>query len=403
MVTKKKKSTLEEKIIDLLKSNNTLKLKELLADQYPQDISEAIKSFNDEKKTTCFNVLDLELASKVLAELSSDVQMNLIKTLEPKNAALIISEMDVDDATDLILRLPEDKRTALLKELPDPIHQAHVQELIHHPPESAGGIMSTDFLRLRSDMTVHMAFNYVRRQAAEFKTQIFYLYVVDNNNKLVGVITLRNLLSAPLNDLIATHMSADIITCKVTDDQETVAKQISKYDLIAIPVINEENVLKGIVTVDDVVDILNKETTEDIYQGSGITDVVRSDELISGKVTYATTARLPWLLVTLVGEAIAAFIISSFDKTIISAPIAISFMPLLSGLSGNVGGQTATIIVRGLVTGDIELKHTFKYVFHELKIGIVLGSVCALITGLIAWLQHDTPTLGLVVAFALAC
>ncbi len=311
--------------------------------------------------------------------------------------------MDDDDATDLILKLPESEKASFLKLLPDPIQQALVNELINYPPESAGGIMSTDFLRLRSDMNIGLAFNYVRRQAPEYKGQIYYLYVVDNRNKLSGVVTLRNLICAPTSDIVGNHMSDEVISCNVNDDQETVAETISKYDLIALPVIDDENTLKGVVTIDDVVDILKTETTEDIYQGSGISDAIPSDELINGKVTFAVRARLPWLLLTLGGQTIAACIIASFDKTIASIPIAVSFMPLLSGLSGNVGGQTATIIVRGLVTGDIKLKDTLKHIFHETRTGFLLGIICSIITGFVAWFQHGIELLGLVVAFALTC
>ena len=399
----KPKQTLSEKVAELLESNQDHVLKDFLNDQYSQDIAPVLEHLKDEEKIFCFSLLDLENASKVLTELSSETQMKLLKTLGTEKFGGVISQMDVDDATDIIIQLPEKEKSALLKVLPDPVQQAHVQELIHYPSESAGGTMSTDFLRLRSDMTIHLAFNYVRRQAAEYKAQVYYLYVVDNSNKLVGVISLRNLICAPSNDLVANHMSTDILTSKVTDDQENVAKTISKYDLIALPIVDEDNILKGIVTIDDVVDILSKETTEDIYQSSGISDKFQSDKLISGKVTYAVRARLPWLLITLAGEAVAALIIASYDKTIIQAPIAISFMPLLSGLSGNIGVQTSTIIVRGLVTGDIDLKNTLKHIFHELKIGIIIGIICSLITGVIAWKQHSQPILGLVVAFALIC
>ena len=403
MAVRQKKITPAEKITKFIESNQNSQLKDYLNEQYPQDIAPVLEHLNNEHKVICFTLLDLELASKVLAELNIDTQKDLLKILGPAQLAPIISQMDVDDATDLIIQLPEEEKTTLLKILPDPIQQAHVQELIHYPGESAGGIMSTDFLRLRSDMTIHVALNYVRRQAAEYKAQIYYLYVVDNTNHLVGVISLKNLISAPPSDLVANHMSTEIITCKVTDDQETVANTISKYDLIALPIVDDENILKGIVTIDDVVDILKKETTEDIYQGSGISDIYPEDELITGKVSYSVRARLPWLLVTLAGEAVAAFIIAAYDKTIISAPIAISFMPLLSGLSGNIGGQTATIIVRGLVTGNIDLKNTFKHIFHEFKIGISIGILCSLITGIVAWKHHGLPILGLVVAFALTC
>lgn len=395
--------SIPKKIAKLIKSNKKQELKDFLNEQYPQDIAPAIESLKENGKIICFELLELENAGKVFAELNLDTQKELLKLLGTKQLAPIIAEMDVDDVTDLITELPEEEKTSILKILPDPLLQAHVQELSHYPSESAGGIMSTDFLKLRSDMTTQMAFDYVRRQALEDKTQMYYLYVVDNSNKLVGVISLRDLICSPLNDLIANHMSTEVISCKVTDDQETVAKTISKYDLIAMPIVNEQNSLKGIVTIDDVVDILSTETTEDIYQGSGISDVFPSDELISGKVTYAVRARMPWLLLTLIGQTIAAFIIASYGEIIASAPIAISFMPLLSGLSGNIGSQTSTIIVRGLVTGDIELKNTLKHVFHELQIGLLIGGTCAFITGLVAWHFHNLPALGLIVAFALCC
>ena len=254
--------TLKDQLNNLLENKQVSELRNFLNDQYPQDLAETIENLKEEEQIECFKLLELETAAKVLAELNNEVQMNLLKTLGPKQVAPIISQMDVDDATDIIIQFPEEEKTALLKELPDPIQQAHVQELIDYPPESAGGIMSTDFLRLRSDMTIHLAFNYVRRQAADYKAQVYYLYVVDNSNKLAGVISLRSLICAPFNDLVANHMNTAIITCKVTDDQETVAKTISKYDLIALPIIDEDNSLKGIVTVDDVVDILSTETTD---------------------------------------------------------------------------------------------------------------------------------------------
>ena len=386
-----------------LLEKNPDELKALLNDLYPQDLAPVLEKLKDEEKVFCFTLLNPENAGHVLSELSSDSQKLLVKEIGPENFGGIISKMDDDDASAFIRDLSEEEKSALLKVLPDPVLQAHVQELIHYPPETAGAKMSTDFLSLRSDMTIEAAFEYLRKQVMNYKGQILYLYVVDNNKKLVGVINLRALISASAKSFVSEHMNPDVITAKVLDDQESAAKTISKYDLLALPVIDETNTFKGIITIDDVVDILNKETTEDIYQSQGISDESQSDKLISGRVIYAVKARLPWLLITLLGEALAAIIIASFDKTIISAPIAVSFMPLLSGLSGNVGGQTATIIVRGIVTGEVDLKNTFKHVFHELKIGILIGIICGLITGLIAWNQHHMHILGLVVGGALCC
>lgn len=392
---------LSKRISQLLEDGKKSELRAFLNDLYPQDLADALKNIKETEKLNCFLLLDLEHAGDLLAELNHDTQKSFLKTLGSKRLAPIVSQMDVDDATDFISQLRDEDQTEILEILPDPIQQAHVQELIDYPDESAGRIMSTDFLRLRSDMTIQIALNYVRRKAAEEDSPVYYLYVVDNTNKLVGIISLKDLICAPLNDIIANHMNSEVITCKVLDDQETVANIISKYDMIAIPITDEVNTLKGVVTVDDVVDVFSEETTEDIYQGSGISDASHSDELISGNINYSVKARLPWLLITLVGETIAAFIIAFYDESIILAPIAISFMPLLSGLSGNVGGQTATIMVRGLVTGDIEIKNTAKHIFHELKIGIILGLACAIITGLVAWYHYNLPFLGLIVAFAL--
>ena len=399
----KEEESIAEKITELLNNNQTHDLSIFLNTQYPQDIAHVIEGAKEEEKSLLFENLNSENSSKVFAELSSNTQIFLLQTMGPEKFGPIVSQMDDDDATDFITQLPDEERTTLLNAIPDPAQQVRIQELFHYPVESAGRKMSTDFLKLKSDMTIENAFDYARKQAPQYKGNVYYLYVVDNNNKLVGVISLRNLISAQLNELVESHMSTDVISCKVTDDQEYVAQTISKYDLLAIPVTDEVNTLKGIITIDDVVDILSKETTEDIYQSSGISEESESDQLISGKVTYAVKARLPWLLITLIGEAFAALIISSFDKTIISAPIAVSFMPLLSGLSGNVGGQTATIIVRGLVTGDIQIKNTIKHVFHELQIGFVIGLICSIVTGLIAWQLHGMPILGFIVAFALCC
>ena len=407
MATKKQKKENNPSLFDQIKQGILEKtpeeLKGYLNDLYPQDLAPVLEKLKDEEKIFCFTLLTPENAGHVLSELSSDLQKLLLKKIGPENFGIIVSKMDDDDASAFIRDLSEEEKSALLKVLPDPILQAHVQELIHYPTETAGAKMSTDFLSLRSDMTIDSAFEYLRKQLMSYKGQILYVYIVDSTNKLVGVINLRALISAPAKSFISEHMNPDVITAKVMDDQESAAKTISKYDLLALPVIDETNNLKGIITIDDVVDILNKETTEDIYQSHGISDESQSDKLISGRVTYAVKARLPWLLITLLGEALAAIIIASFDKTIISAPIAISFMPLLSGLSGNVGGQTATIIVRGLVTGEVDLKNTVKHVFHELKIGMLIGIICGLITGLIAWNQHHMQILGLVVGAALCC
>ena len=386
---------------DLLKNGSKNQLRLFLNDQYPQDIAEAIEDLKEKERITCFLLLDIEHAGDVLSELNNETQKNLLKVLGSKKLAPIISEMDIDDATELISNLEEEDKKEVIEDIPDPIHQAHIQEQIEYPDESAGRIMTTDILSLNSAMTIENAINYARSKSEEFKSTIYYIYVVDNTNTLVGVLSLRNLICADLNDLVKNQMETEIITCNVLDDQETVAKEIAKYNLIAIPIVDDLKKLKGVVTVDDVVDILKEETTEDIYQGSGISDLGDADELISSKVSYAYKARLPWLLLTLLGQAIASFIIARHNFTISHAPIAISFMPLLSGLSGNVGSQTSTIIIRGLVTGDIEVKHTIKHILHELKTGILLGLTCALITGLIAWYYHSMPFLGIVVGIAL--
>src|SRR3990167_5957596 len=201
----KQKPNLIQKVTALIRNGEKDELADFLNDLYPQDLAPIIENLKDEEKISSFKVLELENAAKVFSEFNSEMQKAMLELLGAESVAQIVSEMDVDDATDLIIRLPEEEKAKLLKVLPDPVQQAHVQELINYPSESAGGIMSTDFLKLRSDMTVHIAFNCVRRQAAEYKAQIYYLYVVDNENKLVGVISLRDLICAPLNDLVANH------------------------------------------------------------------------------------------------------------------------------------------------------------------------------------------------------
>jgi magnesium transporter len=265
--------------------------------------------------------------------------------------------------------------------------------------------MSPHFISVRGDLKCNAAVRYVRLKAKEIGSQIVYVYVTQKFGELAGVISLRELFLASDNDAVADHMTTDVVSVNVNSDREEAAELISKYHFLALPVINENDQLVGIITIDDAVEVIEEEATADIYQSSGINVEAESD-ITAPSLTWrsyygAYKTRSPWLIITLLGQYLAATIIAGFDSTVVAVPIAISFMPLLSGLSGNIGNQSTTIIVRGISTGEIDLKDAFSIFFHELLVSIAIGTTCATLTGLMSYFVYHNLTLSLLIAFSL--
>ncbi len=375
----------------------------LSLDEYlAQDIAEEYRDLDKDEQKTLFDILSYHQGAQVLVELEPDEIIHLLKSLSDEQLARFANEMELDDAADIIGLLEDERMATILERIQRPYE---LKALLEYEPHTCGGIMSPHFISVRGDLKCNAAVRYVRLKAREIRSQIVYVYVTHKFGELAGVISLRQLFLAADNDTVADHMATDVVAVKVDDDREEAAELISKYRFLAIPAVNENNQLVGIITIDDAVEVIEEEATADIYQSSGI-NVEPETNITAPSLTFksyfnAYKSRTPWLIITLLGQYLAATIIAGFDTTVMTVPIAISFMPLLSGLSGNVGNQSTTIIVRGISTGEIELKDAFGIFFHELLVSFAIGGTCALMTGLMSYYVYHNFTLSFLIAFSL--
>jgi len=375
-----------------------LGLRSVLDEYYPQDIAEDFKDLNSEEKALLFDVLSIEQGAAVLVELEKTHVVKLLDDLSDERISKLANQMQADDAADILAYLDDKRMLNILERIQRP----ELKELMSFETDTCGGIMTPEFISIRADLKVSSALRYVRLKAKQNAKQIIYVYVTKKFGELVGVISLTDLFRAPDEDTVDQHMNEEVIFVNATDDQEVVADLISKYRFLAIPVINVEKQIVGIITIDDVVDVIEEEATEDIYQSSGINveSETNTKSLMSGYLS-SYKARTPWLLVTLIGQYLAATIIAKFNVIIAAAPIAISFMPLLSGLSGNIGSQSTVIVVRGLYIGDIDENKSIKIFIHELVVSVCIGLTCAILTGFISFFVYDNLTLSLLIASSL--
>ena len=378
------------------------KLRMLLNDQHPADLAEWLAEMDPPHRLSCFRLLDLDNASAVLAELELDQQRELLKNLGDVGVVSIVTRMSPDDAADLLAELPSEKAKAIISQMTDIEQAEDIEELLTFKDDSAGGIMSTDYLALNSKMAVEEALAYLREKYEDLEEEIYDVYVVDEQEQLVGRVTLRELLTAEPEALVESIMDDNVIKVTTTTDQEHAAEKLGRYDLLSIPVVDERGVLRGIITADDVIDVLHEEATEDIYQSSGINTGAEDSELLGHSVRSAFAARLPWLMVTLMIESGSASVIKHFDFVIQQTVAAASFMPLLSGVTGSVATQSTCIIIRSGTPGQIDWKFAWRNLFHEIKVGMLLGLTCGIFTGIISVVLHNSKhNLGLIVGCSL--
>ena len=353
-------------------------------------------------RLSCFRLLDLDNASAVLSEFELEQQRELLKALGDIGVVPIVSRMSPDDAVDLLGELPKEKAQSIIRQMTDIGQAEDIEELMSFKDDSAGGIMSTDYLALNEKMTVQEALAYLREKYEDIEEEIYDVYVVDEQEHLVGRVTLRELLTTELDVLVESILDDNVIKVTTTTDQEEAAEKLGRYDLLTIPVVDAQGVLRGIITADDVIDVLKEEATEDIYQSSGINTGAEDSEKIGSSVRSAFAARLPWLLVTLLIESGSATVIRHYDFVIQQTVAAASFMPLLSGITGSVATQSTCIIIRSGSKDKIDWKPALRTLFHEAKVGMLLGLFCGLTTSFVSIVFHGTThNLGFIVGVSL--
>ena len=348
------------------------------------DIADALEVLTPEERVSFFRKLDSELAADVLEEMSPQYRLQLITTLKSSRIAGYVEEMHPDDAADLLDELfAADGEKA--KEVFDALSKSgakEMRELLSYNPDSAGALMTKEFISIPQNLTISQARELVISLNPPDSEVSFYVYVVDDASRLVGFTSLRNLLVIDGDQMVKDVRRDNPISVHMDDDQEDVALVIQKYNLITVPVIDDENRLIGIVSFDDVVDVVVEEATEDLYKLSGTGEIDES-RLLFGRPFQAIQSRLPWLFMTMGGGIVASLVMRLFSTHypggVIPLALALSFIPLLMGLGGNIGNQSATIIVRGIATGMLKDRSILHFIGREVFIGLSLGGVISLV------------------------
>lgn len=365
------------------------------------DIALIMRELEEKHRNIYFSLLDFEEASAVLEEMNTEVFCDLIQTLDGNQRMLILDCMSQDNIVDKLYDLPEDKKYQILAYL-DLEDAMEVVELLDYEEDSAGGKMTKDYVTLKPNLTVDQAIEQLRNTAPDAET-IYYVFVVDEEEQLLGVISLRELIVSKGEVLIADIMNQHVIAVHENADQEEVARIVSKYDFLVVPVVDENNKLKGIITIDDVIDVIEEEATEDIFKFAGSSDLedFEEDDSSLKRIVYAVRSRLPWLIITIFGGLLSASVISRFSGALSANATLALFMPLLAGMGGNVGTQSSTITVRSIAVNYIEGWDVVKTLLQEMAVGIIVGMVCSLIVAVVAFITQDEMIFSLIVGVSM--
>lgn len=365
---------LYEKLSACFEERKFADLRMTLLDMEPFDIAQFIEDNLEEKaRLLFFRLLPKELASDVFVEFDSDTQEFLIKAFTDKEIKEVMNDMFLDDAVDVIEEMPANVVKRILKNA-DPENRKQINELLKYPDDSAGSIMTTEYTAFSAKNTVQEAFDKIAR-TGQNKETIYTCYVTDNKKHLIGVVSVKDLLFADKNDLIENIMDPGVITVETLEDKEEVALKFSKYDFIALPVIDHEGCIVGIVTVDDAVDVIQEEATEDIQKMAAI--LPNEKPYLKQSVYSIWKARLPWLVLLMLTSTFTSIILAGYESRL--SPVLYAFVPMLMGTAGNAGGQTSVTIIRALALCEVSPKDTFKVVLKEVLASIVLGLTIAIV------------------------
>lgn len=380
-------------IKEIIAEGNLDQLKEAISGLFPADIAEVFEGLEPAERITVFNVLDEDQKITVFDELDEDDQYALLQEQSKEDQAFLLNEMSPDERADLFEELPEEEGERLLPLMKEE-EQKETKLLTAYPPTTAGGRMTTEFASVQENWTAGEAIDYVRRTAPDKET-IYSIYVVSEKGNLIGFLSLKNLILAPSDRLIKDIMDEKVISVKADLDQEEAIQIIRKYDFLALPVTDEYGKLIGIVTVDDIMDVIREENTEDFYRlgaaGEHVGEYLETPSYIHWR------QRIPWLITLLVAGFASGFIIHAYDEVLEAALYLAFFIPILMGSAGNSGIQASTTIVRGLATGEVSLQDYFKILRKELFIGILVGGSLGMLASIIAIVWFSNTMLGLTV------
>jgi magnesium transporter len=384
-----------ETIREMLRTATPDRVLRFIGQRHPADIALLFKDLEPTEVRKLFDILfSARRAEKTLKELPPELLPDILELIEDDKHSRMIVRANPDDAVTFIDSLPEERRERIIALL-DPERRAEVRELISYPEGSVGRIMNTDFMTLLPSTTAQGAIDRIRERG-ELET-FFYLYVVNEDGRLAGVVPLRNLVIAPPNRLLGDMMIADPIKANVMTDQEEAARLVSKYELLALPVVDDSGRLEGIITVDDVIDIIHEEATEDMYKMAGLAE----EDRVFTPVSRSVKMRLPWTLLNLLTATLAASVVGLFEGTLHEIIALVTFMPVVAGVGGNGATQTATVIIRAIALGELEFSSAWKAVIKQVLVNIYIALAAGGVIALAAVLWKGNPFLGLVLASAM--
>ena len=386
-----------EEIKQLIENKKFTQLKKELKEMKSADISEILDELDKEQAVILFRLLSKEKAGMAFSYMETDMREKLIKDLTDTELKNILDELFMDDTVDLIEEMPSNVVTRILRNV-DKNDRKIINELLKYPEDSAGSIMTTEFIDLKENMTIEQALDRIRQIGTDSET-IYTCYVLGKNRKLQGIISIKELLLAKEDTLIADNMETNIISVNTLEDQEEVAKKFDKYDLYALPVVDNENRLVGIVTVDDAINVLQDEAEEDFEKMAAMAPT--EENYFETSVFKHAKNRIVWLLILMLSSAITGTIITNYENAFAAVPLLVAFLPMLMDTGGNCGSQSSTLIIRGLATDELEVKDVFKILWKEIRIAVIVGLSLAAINGLRIFAQYKNLQLACTVGLSI--
>ena len=390
-------------VISLLENNKLLDLRELLEEYHIMDIFDVMEHLDEDKKIKLFEVLPIDMSASILEESGPEFFRSILSNIDQEHGKNILEQMSLDDLTDILSEIEEDERHRIMNLLSKE-DADDVKELLVYDEDSAGGIMTTGYIEINKNMTAKEAIDHMRENALDAET-IYYIYVVDNDEKLVGVLSLRELITARDSVIVEDLMSENIISIDVDEDREEAVRLVSKYDLIAIPVIDKEGILKGIITVDDIIDVMEEEASEDLYRLAGSSEHERDvaenvNATTLQQVTSSVRARMPWLIIILIMGLLSTIILTKLPFVGIDSNYVkiLLFLPVILCLGGSIGMQSSSITIMTISSKDsVSTNNTVK----EILVGLITGIVCGLIGGLGTYIIINNLNISLLVSISI--
>jgi magnesium transporter len=375
----------------------TAHLLKLLDKTHPADMAWVFRHLSPAERKDVFNIIaQTDLVGEFLSEVDQAIMLELVEDLTPKFLVAVISEMASDDVADLLEALPEELANEI-RRLMEKEDREEVDELLQYHPETAGGLMSPDFMALDGELSAGDAIKKIQELSEEME-MAFYLYITHGEGQLAGVISLRELLLHPPYRLLKNIMNSNVTSVTTDTNQEEVAHVISQYNFLAVPVVDTSYKLVGIVTVDDIIDVIREEATEDFLQMAG---AGKDREILLKSTIDNAMTRAPWLFASWIGGVMAMLIITYFDTELQKVLALAAFIPIVMGMGGNIATQSSTIIIRGMATGRVNMQELSKVIFKEMRVGLILGTVYGLFLGVLAFFGYADPAnLGLVVGLS---